>query len=114
METKLKYMFLIYGPDTAQLPADTPVISPGFAAYLETLKTAGILRAADRLRSVQTATSVRVRDGKTEVMDGPYADTKETFGGYITVETASMDEALDWAARCPAAEIGFIEVRPMA
>jgi hypothetical protein len=67
----------------------------------------------DRLDSVSTATTVRVRDGKTVTTDGPYAETKEQLGGFLILELPSLDAALDWAARCPAAATGVLEVRPM-
>ncbi len=59
-----------------------------------------------------TATKVRIVDGKTQVLDGPYAETKEQFGGYFLIEAPDLDAAVSWAARCPAARHGIIEVRP--
>jgi hypothetical protein len=63
------------------------------------------------LRPVATATTVRVVDGKTQVLDGPYADTKEQLGGYFLIDVADLDAALSWAARCPGAGNGTVEVR---
>ena len=62
----------------------------------------------------ETAASVRVRNGKTEVLDGPYAETKEQFGGYYIIDAADFDAAMDWAKQCPAAHFGTVEVRPVA
>lgn len=64
------------------------------------------------LQGPATATTVGVRNGKREVQDGPYADTKEQLGGFMLIEVANLDEALEWAARCPAATHGRVEVRP--
>ena len=68
---------------------------------------------ADRLQPVATATTVRVANGKTTVLDGPYAETKEQLGGYYIVDVPDLDAALSWAARCPAASHGAVEVRPI-
>ena len=65
------------------------------------------------LQPTRTATSVRVGDGKTNVIDGPYADTKEQLGGYYMIEAPDIDAAIAWAARCPGAGTGTVEVRPV-
>ena len=67
----------------------------------------------NRLRPTAEATTVRVKGGKTEVLDGPYADTKEQLGGYYMIDVPDLDAALSWAARCPSASNGTIEVRPI-
>ena len=72
-----------------------------------------MLRSSDRLRPTATATTVRVDDGKSQVLDGPYADTKEQLGGYYLIDVPDLDAALAWAARCPGASHGTIEVRPV-
>lgn len=74
---------------------------------------AGVYQAGAPLQSVTTATTVRVRDGETLTTDGPFAETKETLGGYYLVECANLDEALKWAAKIPGAAYGSIEVRPV-
>lgn len=84
-----------------------------YQAYSEALKKAGHFVGSNRLRPVATATTVRVVDGKTQVQDGPYADSKEQLGGYYLIDVADMDAALSWAARCPGASHGVIEVRPV-
>jgi hypothetical protein len=83
-------------------------------AYHKALVEAGSFVAGDPLQVPETGTTVRIKDGKRHVQDGPYADTKEQLGGFIILELSSLDVALDWAARCPAASIGAVEVRPLA
>ena len=74
---------------------------------------AGVLHGGNRLQPTATATTVRLADGKTQVLDGPYADTKEQLGGYYLIEAPDLDAALAWAARCPRAGHGIVEVRPV-
>jgi hypothetical protein len=88
-------------------------ISAPYMAYLDALKQAGVIRGGDRLQPSTAATTVRVADGKTQVLNGPYADTKEQLGGYFLIDVPDLDEALAWAARCPGASFGTIEVRPI-
>ena len=83
-------------------------------AFTEEVQTAGKMVAGDALESVTTATTVRVRDGETLTTDGPFAETKETLGGYYILECADLDEALAWAAKIPSAKHGSIEVRPVS
>ncbi len=83
-------------------------------AYFKAMETAGIYVGGDPLQVPETATTVRIQNGKRHVQDGPYADTKEQLGGFTVLELPSLDEALEWAARCPAASIGAVEVRPLA
>ena len=84
-----------------------------YAAYSEALTKAGALKGSNRLRPIADATTVRVADGKSQVLDGPYADSKEQLGGYFLIDVPDLDAALSWAARCPAAEHGAVEVRPI-
>lgn len=84
-----------------------------YMAYAEALKQAGALKGSNRLQPIATATTVRTVNGKTQVLDGPYADTKEQLGGYFLIEAADLDAALSWAARCPGSQHGVIEVRPV-
>jgi hypothetical protein len=84
-----------------------------YNAYTEALKKAGALKGADRLRPTATATTVRVANGKPQVLDGPYADSKEQLGGYYLIDVPDLDAAISWAARCPAADHGAVEVRPI-
>ena len=84
-----------------------------FMAYTEAVKSAGVLVGSNRLRPTNTATTVRLVDGKTQVLNGPYAETREQLGGYYLIDVPDLDAALSWAARCPGAEYGTIEVRPV-
>ena len=83
-------------------------------AYYKALVEAGVYVAADALEVPDTGTTVRLRDGTRRVQDGPYADTKEQLAGFIILELPSVDAGLEWAARCPGASIGAVEVRPLA
>ena len=82
--------------------------------YYEALVEAKVYVGADALEVVDTATTLRVRDGKRRVQDGPYADTKEQLAGIIVLDLPSLDAALEWAARCPGASLGAVEIRPLA
>ena len=81
-------------------------------AYYKALVDAGIYVGGDPLEAPETATTVRLKEGKRRVQDGPFADTKEQLGGFTILELPSLDAALDWAARCPAASVAAVEVRP--
>jgi hypothetical protein len=83
-------------------------------AYYKALVEAGIYAGGEPLAVPETGTIVRLKEGKRRVQDGPYADTKEQLGGFIILELPSVDAALDWAARCPSAAVGAVEVRPLA
>ena len=112
----MKFMLLIHGNEQAMMAntkVDATGMSPEYAAYNDALIKAGAMLGGERLRPTTMAASVRVRNGKTEVLDGPYAETKEQFGGYYIIEAADIDAALDWARKCPAAHFGTIEVRPV-
>jgi hypothetical protein len=84
-----------------------------YGAYAEALTKSGVLKGSNRLRPVSDATTVRVTDGKQQVLDGPYADSKEQLGGYFLIDVPDLDAALSWAARCPASSHGAVEVRPI-
>ncbi len=84
-----------------------------YSAYTEALTKAGVLAGVGRLQPSSNATTVRVASGKPQVLDGPYADTKEQLGGYYIIDVPDLDAALAWAARCPAAGHGIVEVRPL-
>jgi len=83
-------------------------------AYHKALVEAGVFVGGNPLQAPETGTTVRLKDGKRRVQDGPFADTKEQLGGFTILELPSLDEALEWAARCPAASIGAVEVRPVS
>jgi hypothetical protein len=109
-----QYMMLVYQPefDPAE-QAEHEVELPLFVELHRSLREAGVLVGVQRLRTVESATSVRVRDGETEVVDGPFAVTKEMLAGYYILECADLDEALEHAARLPPARWGTVEVRPV-
>jgi hypothetical protein len=84
-----------------------------YKAYLESMKKAGVLIGSTGLQRTSSATTVRVASGKTQVLDGPYADSKEQLGGFRIIQVADLDAAISWAARCPTALHGVVEVRPI-
>jgi len=84
-----------------------------YRAYMEAMTKAGVLRTSSGLKPTSSATTVRVRNDKTQVFDGPYADSKEQLGGFHIVEVADLDAAISWAARSPTALHGVVEVRPL-
>jgi hypothetical protein len=101
-----------------QAMAETPKeaveqMMAAYTAYLEAMKNAGVHAGCNRLKPTNTASSVRVAGGKTQVLDGPYAETREQLGGYCLIDVPDLDTALSWAARCPGAAYGTIEVRPI-
>jgi hypothetical protein len=84
-----------------------------YKAYMEAMANAGVLKSSNGLHPASSATTVRVADGKTQVLDGPYADTKEQLGGFHIIEAPDLDAAIAWAARSPTALHGVVEVRPI-
>lgn len=85
----------------------------GWNAFIGAMAQAGIIVKGDGLLGPETATTVRVRDGKRTVQDGPFADTKEQLGGYFVIEVPDLDTALSWAVRAPCVHDGSVEVRPV-
>ncbi len=111
----MKYMLLIYANE-AGMPTDPAVagqVLGAYAAYTQALTDAGIRIASDRLRPTAMSTTVKVKDGQTKVLDGPYAETKEQLGGFYMIDVPDLDAAISWAARCPGAAHGTVEVRPI-
>jgi hypothetical protein len=112
----MQYILFLYG-DEAQWPKLTPAEQQqrvaAYRAYNEALQKAGILAGSNRLQPSSAATTVRLADGKPQVLDGPYADSKEQLAGYYMIDVADLDAAISWAARCPGAGHGIIEVRPL-
>lgn len=94
-------------------PAEAGAYWGGWNAFIGAMAQAGIIVNGDGLHPPQTATTVRLRDGKRIVHDGPFADTKESLGGYFVIEVPDLDTALDWAARAPSASYASVEVRPV-
>jgi hypothetical protein len=112
----MQYLLMIYGDESkmqAATSADVTKMSAAYTAYTEALKQAGVIRGGERLKPTSTATTVRITDGKTKVLNGPYAEAKEQLGGYYVIDVPDMDSALSWATRCPGASTGVIEVRPI-
>jgi hypothetical protein len=110
----MQYLLMIYGNEAGRLAASKEQIaqmSAAYAAYTEAMTKAGVIRGGERLRPTSEATTVRVNGGKTQVLDGPYADTKEQLGGFYLIDVPDLDAALSWAAKCPGASTGTMEVR---
>jgi hypothetical protein len=110
-----KYLLLIYTDETA-LPASPEAfaaMAEEYGAYTNAIAAQGILLHGEALQPTAAATSVRVRDGRTLITDGPFAETKEALGGFYLVECDDLDAALQAAARIPGARLGTVEVRPI-
>jgi hypothetical protein len=115
-ETTMKYILLIAGDEATMNNLPTvgdSGMSEEFGAYHQSLVKAGVYVGGERLRPTADATTVRVRDKKAVVLSGPYADTQEQLGGYYIIDVPDLDQAIDWAARCPSARGGSIEIRPV-
>jgi hypothetical protein len=109
-----QYMLLVYEEEVGPAEqAEREKVTPMLAELHASLREAGLLGTVHRLYSTESATSVRVRDGQTEITDGPFAVTKEVLAGYYVLECADLDEALEQAARLPMARWATIEVRPV-
>lgn len=114
----MEYMILIYGDEShfATMAGDAAAQQQMYAAfsrYTQALQEAGVMRGGAELKPTSTATTVRVRNGKPLTTDGPFAETKEQLGGYYLIDVPHLDAAVMWAGRCPAAEWGSVEVRPV-
>lgn len=112
----MKYMLLYYTPETdwSGVPEDAQQAEmERWMTYAADMEKAGVFIGGHALQPVATATSVRVQGGKDLVTDGPFAETKETLGGYDVIDVPSVDEAIEWAKRCPAAADGTVELRPV-
>ena len=112
----MQYVILIYGD---QKQADSMSAAEKdqdwgrWMQYTKDLAASGAMRGGEALQPTGTATTVRVRNGKTHNTDGPFAETKEQLGGFYLIDVPSLDQALAWAAKCPGAAYGSIEVRPI-
>ena len=113
----MQFMLLFYQPLDAFAVASDPARAGEYmgawGAYVGAMRASGTVVSGAGLLPPPTATTVRMRAGKRQVQDGPYADTREHLGGYFVIEVPSLDEALDWAARAPSAATGSTEVRPV-
>lgn len=112
----MKYMLLIYNDPQREPAYGTPEFQAmvnGFFALNEAMQADGVLVSGEGLQGIETATSLRVRGGKVQTMDGPFAETKEHLGGYFLIDVADLDAALRYAAQVPSAHFGTVEVRPL-
>jgi hypothetical protein len=112
----MQYLLMIYRNEAelgAMTPADRKKMTADYGTFTQSIIQSGHFKAGDGLQPTTTATTVRVRDGKTLTTDGPFAETREQLAGYYLVEAKDLDAALAMAARIPGAKTGSIEVRPI-
>jgi len=112
----MQYLLMIHGDEAAMQQArkeDMQAMMAAYGAYTQAMKEAGVYLGGERLHPSSNATVVRATNGKTSVLNWPYAEVKEQLGGYYVIEAADLDAAIGWAARCPGAQFGAIEVRPI-
>lgn len=110
----MQYLFALYQDESAWPKMTKQEQEQGvaaYAAYTEALKTAGVLKGSNRLQPSASATTLRTTNGKAQILDGPFADSKEQLAGFYLIEAADLDAALAWAGRCPGAHHGVVEVR---
>jgi hypothetical protein len=111
---EMQYLLALYSDESAwdkMTPEQQQQGGAAYMAYTQALSAAGVLRGSNRLRPSTTATTLRTTDGKTQVLDGPYVDSKEQLGGYYLIEVPDLDAALSWAGKCPGVGHGIVEVR---
>lgn len=117
----MRYLLLIYDEQSAATDPAAPAPSEedvtrvmgDYAAFTGELRDRGVFEAGEALQSVASASTVRLREGQTLITDGPFMETKEALGGFYLLNCRDLDEALEFAAKCPAAHFGSIEVRPI-
>jgi hypothetical protein len=113
---QMQYILLIYGDERATAAFSreqmTEIVG-AHMAYGQALRDAKVFVGSNRLRPIAAAKNVRIAEGQTKVLDGPFAETKEQLGGYYLIDVPDEDAAVSWAARCPAAHYGTVEVRPV-
>ena len=112
----MEYLLLIYASEKAEQAMGQQAMGEmihAFGAYTAMLRDKGVLVGSNRLQAVDTAASVRTHEGKTNVLNGPFAETREQLGGYYLIDVPDMATAKDYAAKCPGAAVGTIEVRPV-
>jgi len=112
----MQYMLLLYFDPSGWgtlTPTQQTQGMAAYQAYSEALNKAGVFRGGSSLQPASTATTVRVANGKTQVLDGPFAESKEQLGGYFLIDVADLAAAHSWAARCPGASHGVVEVRAL-
>lgn len=113
----MQYMLMYFEPASEVAkradPAEAPAYWGAWTAYIGAMHQSGIVVSGNGLQAPEMGTTVRLRDGKRQVQDGPIADTKEHLGGYFIIDAPTLDVALEWAARAPCAATGRSEVRPV-
>ncbi len=109
----MRYMMLIHHDEAAMAAAPQKELWADYTAFNEALTKAAGSTTGERLQPSSAATTVRQHDGTADILDGPYADTKEQFAGYFFVEADDLDGAIAWAQRCPSSRYGSIEIRPI-
>jgi hypothetical protein len=112
----MQYLLMLYSEEGGWNQLTKEQQDQGMAAYrayTEALQKAGVLKGSNRLQPTSAATTVRLANGKPHVLDGPYVESKEQIGGYYLIDVADLDAAISWAARCPGAGHGTVEVRPV-
>jgi hypothetical protein len=112
----MEYLLMIHNDEKAIVgatPEQNGARLAAYGAYMKAMADAGVIKGGQRLHPASTATTVRVKNGKTQVLNGPYAEVKEQLGGYFLIDAPDLDAAISWAARCPGAQDGAIEVRPI-
>ena len=110
----MQYLFLLYANEggwSKLTPAQQEQGAAAYNAYTQALRKEGVLQGSNRLQPIDAATTVRTVDGKSQVLDGPYADTKEQLGGYFVIDVPDLETALHWAGQCPTSATGTVEVR---
>jgi hypothetical protein len=109
-------MLMIYASEDQYQTLSQAQMGERMAAYrgfIEALNKAGVYKASGRLQTSANAATVRIANGKTQVLNGPYADSREQLGGFVLIDVPDLDAAISWAARCPGASHGVMEVRPI-
>ena len=113
----MKYTLIFVEPAEEFAKRDNPELAPAYwgawGAYIQEVEASGIVVSGAGLQPPSTATTVRVREGKREIHDGPYAESKEMVGGFFVIDVPNLDVALEWAAKSPSASYASVEVRPL-
>ena len=110
----MQYLLTLYADEsgwTKMTPEQQQQGVAAYAAYTQALQAAGVLKGSNRLRPSATATTLRTTNGKVQVLDGPFIDSKEQLGGYYLIDVPDLDAALSWASKCPSVGHGIVEVR---
>jgi hypothetical protein len=112
----MRYLVLIYSEEQSAPPPPARLadVAAAYDAYSAKLRDRGAFIGGDELQPTSTSTTIRSRDGRTLITDGPFAETKEALGGYYLIAAADLDEAIELAGACPGAQWGSIELRPIA